>query len=238
MLDALRRRGLWDGKAREMSQAGTPRALVAEREKLLKPSDPMNPGEDRPWFAAAADVVDPSSAAASSSPTTSAGACSACVVHWPTQTKWPAMWRVCCLASGVETTVHQSLFATTAPAGAWATNRVFSPPADARSAGACGSASRIPITNLSSAKGSISTLSAMRIFGTAGCAALSAYGVRTLSYRLKPAGCAFPPITMSTARAAAAREASRRSLAEGRAVAVSMARRGRRRLQRRPLSKG
>ena len=50
VLDALRRRGLWDGKAREMSQAGTPRALVAEREKLLKPSDPMKSWRNAgPW---------------------------------------------------------------------------------------------------------------------------------------------------------------------------------------------
>jgi putative DNA primase/helicase len=70
-----------------------------------------------------------------------------------------------------------------------------------------------------------STLSAMRIFGaTAGCAALSAFGVSRLilpsQARRVRISTDHDPLGQGLA---AAREAGRRWLAEGRAVAVSMA---------------
>ena len=107
----------------------------------------------------------------------------------------------------------------------WASRRAFLPPAARRSAAACGSEVVDPDREFIVAEGIETTLSAMRIFDvTAGCAALSEIGVRRL-------------ILPSTARRvrvfadhdelgqglAAAREAGRRWLAEGRAVAVSMA---------------
>ena len=43
VLDALRQRGLWEGKARETSQAGRPHALIAERETCAQA---VRPDED------------------------------------------------------------------------------------------------------------------------------------------------------------------------------------------------
>ena len=51
VLDALRQRGLWEGKARETSQAGRPHALIAKRETSLKPCDPMKTFRNAGLFA-------------------------------------------------------------------------------------------------------------------------------------------------------------------------------------------
>ena len=93
MIDALRRRGLWDGKARQTSQAGTPRALVAERETSLKPCDPMKTFRNAGLFARRSPagryletrgikLTDDEASSLRFAPA---------LWHWPTQTKWPAM---------------------------------------------------------------------------------------------------------------------------------------------------
>ena len=130
------------------------------------------------------------------------------------------------LASGAETTVHQTFVrhdgSGKAPLGNQ--SRLFA--AGGRTIGGgvwFGVAD--PDHEFIVGEGIESTLSAMRIFGaTAGCAALSAYGVRTLVLPSQARR-----VRISTDHdehgqgLAAAREASRRWLAEGRAVAVSMA---------------
>ena len=116
VIDALRRRGLWDGKARETSQAGKPRALAAERETSLKPSDPMKSWRNAgPWVRGLQrDTI--SRVAESSSATTRRSRLrfAPALWHWPTQSRWPAMLARVSLATGAEITTHQTFLGTTA----------------------------------------------------------------------------------------------------------------------------
>ena len=145
--------------------------------------------------------------------------------HWPTQSRWPAMLARVSLATGAEIATHQTFVepdgSGKAPLGKQA--RLFASGGRTIGGGVWfgeADSNREFIV----AEGIESTLSAMRIFDvTAGCAALSEIGIRRL-------------ILPSTARRvrifadhdelgqglAAAREAGRRWLAEGRAVAVSI----------------
>ena len=244
MLDALRQRGLWEGKARETSQAGRPRALVAERETSLKPCDPMKILAQR-WamgsrFCSGHDI---SRLAESSSPKTRPRACVSRRRYGTGRRNRAGRpcWRASSLATGAEITTHQTFVepdgSAKAPLGKQA--RLFA--AGGRTIGGgvwFGVAD--PDREFIVAEGiEVHALSAMRIFDvTAGCAALSEIGIRRL-------------ILPSTARRvrifadhdelgqglAAAREAGRRWLAEGRAVAVSMAAHGRRGRQRRLAQK-
>ena len=130
------------------------------------------------------------------------------------------------LASGAEITTHQT-FVRHDGSGQGAARQASAPFRRRRTHDrrrACGSAPPIPITNLSSAKGSRSTLSAMRIFGvSAGCAALSTFGICTLV--LPPQVRRVRIFTDHDEHGQglnAARDASRRWLGEGRAVAASI----------------
>jgi putative DNA primase/helicase len=228
VLDALRRRGLWEGKARQTLQAGRPRALVAERETSLKPGDPMKTFRNAGLFTRRSPAgryletrgIKLSEDAASNLRFAPA------LWHWPTQSRWPAMLARVALADGTDGNTHMTFVepdgSGKAPLGKQA--RLFA--AGGRTIGGGvwfgeADSNREFIV----AEGIESTLSAMRIFDvTAGCAALSEIGVRRLIL----------PATARRVRIfadhdelgqglAAAREAGRRWLPEGRAVAVSMA---------------
>jgi putative DNA primase/helicase len=228
VIDALRRRGLWDGKAREMSQAGTPRALVAEREASLKPSEPMKSWRNAgPWVrGSAADTYLETRGIKLSEDEASNLRFAPALWHWPTQSRWPAMLARVALASGAEITTHQTFVrhdgSAKAPLGKQA--RLFA--AGGRTIGGGVWFGVVdPDREFIVGEGLESTLSAMRIFGApAGCAALSTYGIRTLVLPSQARR-----VRISTDHdehgqgLAAAREAGRRWLAEGRAVAVSMA---------------
>ena len=146
--------------------------------------------------------------------------------HWPTQTKWPTMLARVSLASGEVLAVHQTFLkldgSGKAPLGDKA--RLFA--AGGRAAGGgVWFAEPDPSREFVIAEGIESTLSAMRIFGaSAGCAALSEFGVRRL---ILPSAVRrvriFADHDELGQGLSAAREAWRRWRAEGREVAVSIA---------------
>ena len=106
VLDALRRQGLWDGKARETSQAGKPRPLAAERETSLRPYDPMKTWRNAgPWVhGSAADTYFETRGIKLSDDEASSLRFAPGLWHWPTQTKWPAMLARVALADGTDST--------------------------------------------------------------------------------------------------------------------------------------
>jgi putative DNA primase/helicase len=227
VLDALRQRGLWEGKARETSQAGRPHAFIAERETSLKPCDPMKAFRNAGLFArrSPADRYLETRGLELTGDEASSLRFAPALWHWPTQSRWPAMLARVSLYTGAEIATHQTFVepdgSGKAPLGKQA--RLFASGGRTIGGGVWfgeADSNREFIV----AEGIESTLSAMRVFDvTAGCAALSEIGIRRL-------------ILPSTARRVrifadhdelgqglnAAREAGRRWLAEGRAVAVSM----------------
>jgi putative DNA primase/helicase len=226
LLDALRRRGLWDGKARQTSQAGRPRALVAEREASLKPSPMRSWRNAGPWVrGSAADTYFETRGIKLTNDEASNLRFAPALWHWPTQSRWPAMLARVALASGAEITTHQTFVrddgSAKAPLGKQA--RLFA--AGGRTIGGGVWFGIVePDREFIVGEGIESTLSAMRIFGvSAGCAALSAFGIRTLVLPSQARR-----VRISTDHdehgqgLAAAREASRRWLGEGRAVVASI----------------
>ena len=227
VLDALRRRGLWDGKAREASQAGKPRALVAERETSLKPSEPMKTWRNAgPWVRGfcSGHVSRDSRNRAHRRRGLESAVCAG-LWHWPTQSRWPAMLARVALASGAEITTHQTFVrhdgSAKAPLGKQA--RLFA--AGGRTIGGGVWFGVVdPDREFIVGEGIEATLSAMRIFGArAGCAALSAFGIRTL---VLPSQARRVRISTDHDEHGqgldAAREAARRWLGEGRAVVASI----------------
>jgi putative DNA primase/helicase len=102
VLDALRRRGLWDGKARETSQwRPKPMDSVAKRDK---PSNPMRTWRNAgPWVRGGAadaylkrrgiDLTDDEARSLRFAPS---------LWHWPSQSRWPAMLARVAFSSGAE----------------------------------------------------------------------------------------------------------------------------------------
>ena len=225
VIDALRRRGLWDGKARETSQwRPKPPDSVAKRDK---PSDPMRTWRNAaPWVRGAAadaylmrrgiDLTDDEARSLRFAPS---------LWHWPTQSRWPAMLAGVALASGAEITTHQTFVrhdgSAKAPLGKQA--RLFAAGGKTIGGGVWfgeADSNREFIV----AEGIESTLSALRIFGAAaGCSALSAFGISQLvlppEARLVRIFADHDPLGQGVE---AARKAKRRWRAEGRAVVVSM----------------
>jgi putative DNA primase/helicase len=224
VIDALRRRGLWDGKPAQGSQCRPKPFDSAEGDK---PSDPMRTWRNAgPWVrGGCADRYLENRGIELSDDEARALRFAPSLWHWPTQSRWPAMLARVSLATGAEITTHQT-FARhdgSGKAPLSKQSRLFA--AGGRTIGGgvwFGTAD--PDHEFVVGEGIESTLSAMRIFGVgAGCAALSAFGIRTL---------VLPPEARRVRIFAdhdelgqglnAAREAGRRWLAEGRAVAVSM----------------
>jgi putative DNA primase/helicase len=225
VIDALRRRGLWDGKPGQTPQRRPkPSNFDAECDK---PRDPMKSWRNaEPWVRGSAadiylerrelDVTDDEARALRFAPS---------LWHWPSQSRWPAMLARVSLASGVEITTHQTFVrhdgSGKAPLGKRA--RLFA--AGGRTIGGGVWFGVVdPDREFIVGEGFESTLSAMRIFGvSAGCAALSAFGIRTL---VLPSQARRVRISADHDEhgqgLSAAREASRRWLGEGRAVVASI----------------
>ena len=226
VLDALRSRKLWSGKYAPTPLAQPrPSSSAAESDQLRDPmkswrnAAPLVRGciADRYLKRRGIELTDDERGRLRFAPA---------LWHWPTQTKWPAMLARVALADGTDCNTHMTFVepdgSGKAPLGKQA--RLFA--AGGRTIGGGVWFGVVdPDREFVVGEGIESTLSAMRIFDVmAGCAALSAFGVSRL-------------ILPSTARRvrvfadndplgqglAAAREAGRRWLAEGRAVAVSMA---------------
>jgi putative DNA primase/helicase len=225
VLDALRSRKLWSGKYAPTPLARPrPSSSAAESGQVR---DPM-----KSWTSAApfvrnspADIYLRTRGIELSGDEGSSLRFAPALWHWPTQSRWPAMLARVSLATGAEIATHQTFVepdgSGKAPLGKQA--RLFAAGGRILGGGVWfgeAESNREFIV----AEGIESMLSAMRIFDvTAGCAALSEIGIRRL-------------ILPSTARrvrifadhdelgqgVAAAREAARRWLAEGRAVAVSI----------------
>jgi putative DNA primase/helicase len=222
VVDELKRRNLWNGKA----TWGRPKkkSPVAESDK---PRDPMKPWRNAGPFVrgSAIDIYLKHRGIELTDDEARSLRVASDQWHWPSQTRWPAMVARVALANGVDLTSHQTflrpdgrgkapidkprLFAAggkTAGGGVW-----FGKPDPAR--------------EFVIAEGVESLLSALRIFGvTAGCAALSAIGIRRLilpkeAQRVR----IFADHDPRGQGTAAAREAARRWRAEGREVAASMA---------------
>lgn len=145
--------------------------------------------------------------------------------HWPSQASWPAMVALVRLADGTEITAHQTFLTHDggkAPLG----DRVRLFPAGvAPDGGGVWFGKADMAREFIVAEGIESLLSALRIFSvSAGCAALSAGGIRKLI--LPPQARRVRVFADHDPRGqglGAAREASQRWRAEGREVAVSIA---------------
>jgi putative DNA primase/helicase len=146
--------------------------------------------------------------------------------HWVSQSKWPAVLACVALADGAPLTSHQTFLepdgSGKAPLGDKA--RLFASGGRTVGGGVWFGAPK-PEQEFIVGEGIESTLSAMRIFDSAaGCAALSANGIRTL---LLPADArrvrVFADNDLLGQGVAAARDAARRWISESRKVTVSMA---------------
>jgi hypothetical protein len=146
--------------------------------------------------------------------------------HWPTRTTWPAMLARVSLATGADLTTHMTFLkpdgSGKAPLGEKA--RLFA--AGGRTlGGGVWFGGPEPLQEFIVGEGIESTLSAMRILGaSAGCAALSAGGIRRLilpphARRVR----VFADHDELGQGLAAAADSCRRWRAEGREVAVSIA---------------
>ena len=226
VLDALRRRGLWDGKPARASPTTRP-LFIAGRETTPKPSDPMKTWRDAgPWVRGSAadtylktrgiELTDHEARSLRFAPS---------LWHWPSQSRWPAMLARVSLASGAEITTHQTFVrrdgSGKAPLGKQ--SRLFAAGGKTIGGGVWFGVVD-PDHEFIVGEGIESTISAMRLFGvSAGCAALSAFGIRTLVLPSQARR-----VRISTDHDEhnqglnAARDASRRWLGEGRAVAASI----------------
>jgi putative DNA primase/helicase len=145
--------------------------------------------------------------------------------HWPSQGSWPAMVALVRLADGTEITAHQTFLTADgrkAPLGDKV--RLF-PAGVAPDGGGVWFGEPDAAREFIVAEGIESLLSALRIFSvSAGCAALSAGGIRRLilppQARRVRVFADHDPLGQGVG---AAREASQRWRAEGREVAVSIA---------------
>lgn len=232
VIDALRRRGLWPDAPQRGGTVFRPTSrqeadYLAGTVDRLPPRDPMRSWRnaapfargciaDRYLIARGIELTDDEARSLRFA---------ASLWHWPTRSRWPAILARVALATGEDLTTHQTFLEPDglgkAPLGDKA--RLF--PAGARTAGGgawLGAAD--PEREFIVAEGIESTLSAMRIFDcTAGCAALSAGGIRAL---ILPAEARrvriFADHDALGQGVAAARAAKWRWLAEGRTAAVSL----------------
>jgi putative DNA primase/helicase len=226
VIDALRRRGLWGGKSIGASW-GRPKLSnsVAECDKSC---DPMKSWRNAGRFARCSpadvylrrrgiDLTDDEARRLRFSPS---------LWHWPTHSRWPAMLARVSLATGADITTHQTFIepdgSAKAPLGKQA--RLF-PAGVAPEGGGVWFGHADTVRELIVAEGIESLLSALRIFGVAaGCAALSAGGIRRLilppqARRVR----VFADHDALGQGLGAAREAWQRWRTEGREVAVSIA---------------
>ena len=146
--------------------------------------------------------------------------------HWPSRGRWPAMLAQVTSASGEELGVHQTFLArdgsAKAPLGDKA--RLFTAGSRLGVGGGIWFGKPDPEREFAAAEGIESLLSTLRLYGlTAGCAALSAGGIRRLI--LPPAAKTvriFADHDIKGQGLAAAQAAKRRWTAEGREVAISI----------------
>jgi hypothetical protein len=223
VIDALKQRGLWEGKPRNRDLA---EGFIAPRKGQAQ--DPMKSWReaspfvqdtplDRYLRCRGIALTDEEARSVRFSPR---------LWHWVTKKAWPAMVARVSLANDADLGVHQTFLepdgSGKAPLGEKA--RLFAAGGRAMGGGVWfGSAD--PTREFTVAEGVETTLSAMRIFNaSAGCAALSELGVRRLilppeARRVR----IFADHDEGGQGLAAAREAWRRWRNEGREVAVSIA---------------
>ena len=227
VIAALRRRGLWEGKPAYATPIS--RLLpIGGRETSLNPRDPMKSWRNAaPFFrGTVADLYLERRGIKLTDDERGRLRFSPALWHWPSQTRWPAMLARVSLATGDEIATHQTFVEPDgggkAPLGKQA--RLFAAGGKTLGGGVWfGEAD--PRQEFIVAEGIESLLSALRISGVAaGCAALSEIGIRRLALPLGARRVRIfadhDPLGQGVA---AAREAGRRWLAEGRAVAVSIA---------------
>jgi putative DNA primase/helicase len=226
VIDALRDLGLWCGKA-ERPQASRSFVVAAGCETSTKPLDPMRTWRNAGPFVrgSPADVYLKTRGIELTEDEARSLRFSASLWHWPTQSRWPTMLARVTLASGAELGVHQTFLE---PSGS---RKASLEKARLFAAGGKAIGGRVWFGAADSGRefivgeGIESTLSALRIFNVrAGCAALSAFGIRAL---ILPAEARRVRIFADHDRlgqgVAAAREAARRWRVEGREVAASIA---------------
>jgi putative DNA primase/helicase len=222
VIDALKRRNLWNGKA----TWGRPKKKDPSAESD-KPRDPMKPWRNAAPFVrgSVADRyfkfrgIELTDDEASSLRVTSS------LWHWLSQTYWPAMLARVTLHNGIDLTTHQTFIKPDGSGKAPIDKpRLFAAGGETAGGGVWFGIAR-PELEFIVGEGIESTLSEMRLRGaTAGCAALSETGIRRLI--LPPAA---QRVHISADHdhcgqgIAAARAAARRWRAEGRKVAASMA---------------
>ena len=222
MIDELKRRSLWGktngaGSSQDASGAGASDA----------PKDPMKPWRNAGPFIRNSpvdiylktkrglDLTDDEALRLRFSPS---------LFHWCSKTRWPAMLARVALATGEDITTHQTFIE---PDGSGKEEiekpRLFAAGGKTVGGGVWfGQAD--PADEFIVAEGIESTLSAMRIFGvTAGCAALSAGGIRNLILPpVAPLVRIFADHDELGQSLSAARDATRRWRGEGRTVGATM----------------
>jgi hypothetical protein len=226
VIGALKARGLWGSEAQQSAQQPGPEP--AETQKPEPPRDPL-----RSWaravpvyFGSLPHLYLMSRAIALTAVEGSSLRFISDLWHWPSQSRWPAMIALVKLATGVEITCHQTFLSRDGAGKAPVEKPRLFPAGVSPLGGGVWFGTPDPAREFIVAEGLESLLSALRIFHVeAGCAALSALGIRCLilppeAKRVR----VFADHDAEGQGLAAAQDARRRWLGEGREVALSRAR--------------
>jgi putative DNA primase/helicase len=218
IIAALRQRGLWRGrettiKPRRMRSDPPDESTRRDPLKAWRRASPLIAGTAVERYLASRGLLLPDD--------TSSLRFTSDLWHWPSQSRWPAMLAKVARADGSEITVHQTFLAANGRGKAPIDKPRLFPAGASPEGGGVWFGKADPDREFVVAEGVESLLAAMAIYGAAaGCAALSAGGVRALN--LPPeARRARIVADHDHSGLAAAREAYRRWRAEGREVRVS-----------------
>jgi hypothetical protein len=224
VLNALRRRGLWG------SEAGAAQRPHPESAEIRKPEPPRDPLRfwDRALLAYPGSLVRrylKNRGIVLSDIEAEALRFAPLLWHWPSQTRWPSMVALVKLADGTAITSHVTFLSPDGRDKAPIEKPRLFPAGVSPLRGGLWFGAPDPTREFVVAEGAETVLSAMRIFNAqAGCAALSALGIRRLvlppEARLVRIFSDHDPEGQGLA---AAQDARRRWLGEGRKVAVSIA---------------
>ena len=224
VIDALKRKGVWASKAFSASWERKPSSKSTAGPDRVR--DPMKPWRNALAFrtASAAHRYLANRGIEITASETLSLRCSSDQWHWPTQSRHPALLARVALADGSDLTSHMTFLTHDGHKAALGDKTRLFAAGGKTAGGGVWFGVPSPESEFLIGEGIESTLSGMRIFDCqAGCAALSANGIRAL---ILPTAARrariFADNDVLGQGVVAARDAARRWIIEGRAVVVSI----------------